>query len=269
MDYSESYVIVEDNLDHLTEVKMGDYITHAFCEAGECEVWYSGTCLLFHKGDCMIIVANRLVTKVVPSTDFHVSVIYVEMGFLQVCTPHSNYGTRGGMSLYIDPIMRLNEEEQVVCERDFREVFRRMKEPHHWFHGDEMAAILQLLFIDFFEFHSRINGEAGLTAQTASVLDRFVEMLDRSDYKQSREVAFYASELCVTPKYLSEICKKVSGYSANYWINRYASIEISHLLKDSSLSLTDIADQFGFSSLSHFSRYVQNNLGASPSSFRE
>ena len=36
-----------------------------------------------------------------------------------------------------------------------------------------------------------------------------------------------------------------------------------------SLTLTDIADCFNFASLSHFSRYVPNNLGASPSSFRE
>ena len=46
-------------------------------------------------------------------------------------------------------------------------------------------------------------------------------------------------------------------------------MELSHLLKDRSLTLTDIADRFSFASLSHFSRYVQNNLGASPSSFRE
>ena len=33
--------------------------------------------------------------------------------------------------------------------------------------------------------------------------------------------------------------------------------------------LSDLHDRFNFASLSHFSRYVQNNLGASPSSFRE
>ena len=100
-------------------------------------------------------------------------------------------------------------------------------------------------------------------------MDRFVAMLERSDYREHRDVAWYASELCVTPKYLSEICKRVSGQSANYWINRYTAMELSHLLKDRSLTLTDIADRFNFASLSHFSRYVQNNLGASPSSFRE
>ena len=75
-------------------------------------------------------------------------------------------------------------------------------------------------------------------------------------------------KLCVTPKYLSEVCKRVSGFSANSWINCYAAINLVHLLKDKSLSLTDISDMYDFSSQSHFSRFVQNNLGQKPSAFR-
>lgn len=60
----------------------------------------------------------------------------------------------------------------------------------------------------------------------------------------------------------------MSGYSANFWINRYATIDIARLLRDKSLSLTDIADIYGFTSQSHFTRYVQQNLGATPSAFR-
>ena len=62
------------------------------------------------------------------------------------------------------------------------------------------------------------------------------------------------------PKYLSEVCKKVSGLPAAFWITRYTSLDISRLLRNRSLSFTDISDMFGFSSLSHFSRYVQINL---------
>ena len=63
--------------------------------------------------------------------------------------------------------------------------------------------------------------------------------------------------LCVTPKYLSEISRLVSGYSASYWIARYTALDISRQLRDRSLSIEAVADLFHFSSLSHFSRYVQ------------
>ena len=279
MELQENSVIIDDNLDRMLDSELAIHFTHAYCEAGQCEVTFNGQTFTLGEGGCMIIIANRLVSRVVPSVDFKVKVIYVDESFLQACTPHSNYGTRGGLSLYVNPIMRLTDEEREICRRGFENVFYRMEHPHRFFHGDEMMAALQQLFIDFYECHARIEGDADISTQMAQVMNNFIGMLERGDYRKNREVSYYADKLCVTPKYLSEVCKKVSGFSArsalgtlrsskNSWINRYAAIDLVHLLKDKSLSLTDIAYMFDFSSPSHFSRFVQNNLGQKPSAFR-
>lgn len=57
---------------------------------------------------------------------------------------------------------------------------------------------------------------------------------------------------------------KKSGYPANYWINRYTSMDIARLLRDKSLSFVQISDMFRFSSPAYFSRYVQRTLGLNP-----
>jgi AraC-like DNA-binding protein len=279
MELPENSVIIDDRLDRMLESELGGHFMHAYCEAGQCEVTFNGQPFTLSEGGCMIIIANRLVSRVVPSADFKVKVIYVEESFLQACTPHGNYGTRGGLSLYINPIMRLTDDERLrvgkrssgmreICQRGFENVCYRMEHPHRYFHGDEMMAALQQMFIDFYECHARIEGDAEISTQAAQVMNRFIEMLEHGDYRKNREVSYYADKLCVTPKYLSEVCKKVSGFSANSWINRYAAIDLVHLLKDKSLSLTDIAYMYDFSSQSHFSRFVQNNLGQKPSAFR-
>lgn len=85
----------------------------------------------------------------------------------------------------------------------------------------------------------------------------------------SREVSYYADALCVTPKYLSEVSKKVSGYPANYWINRYTSLDIARLLRDKTLTFVQISDMFRFSLPAYFSRYVQRTLGMNPTQYRE
>lgn len=77
------------------------------------------------------------------------------------------------------------------------------------------------------------------------------------------------SRLCITPKYLSEVTNLVSGHSANYWIQRFTSLEISRLLREKSLTPTEIADRFGFSSLSYFTRFVSRTLGFTPSELRK
>ena len=268
MELEANSIIIDRGLDRMLEPELGSHFTHAYCEAGQCEVTFNGQDFILHEGGCMIIVANRLVSRVVPSCDFRVTVIYVDESFLQASSPHSNYGTRGGLSLYINPIMRLTDEEREICRRGFENVCYRMEHPHRFFHADEMTAALQQLFIDFYECHARIEGDAEVSTQAAQVMQRFIALLEHGDYRKNREVSYYADKLCVTPKYLSEVCKKVSGFSANTWINRYAAVELVHLLKDKSLSLTDIAYMFDFSSPSHFSRFVQNNLGQKPSAFR-
>lgn len=100
-------------------------------------------------------------------------------------------------------------------------------------------------------------------------MSRFLTMLEEGTYREHREVSYYADRLCVTAKYLSEVTKKVSGYAANYWINRYTILDISRQLRDKSLTFVQISDMFGFSSPAYFSRYVQQNLGVKPSDYRE
>ena len=125
------------------------------------------------------------------------------------------------------------------------------------------------MILDFFDFHATLYGFDRITSQYYQLMEQFLELLEQGDFRHNREIGYYADKLCVTPKYLSEVSKKVSGLPANYWITRYTALDISRQLRDRSLSLTDISDMFGFSSTAHFSRYVQNNLGARPSDFRE
>jgi len=125
------------------------------------------------------------------------------------------------------------------------------------------------MIIDFFDFHAQLYPTDKITSQQHQLMEEFMSMLERGDFRQNRDIGYYADKLCVTSKYLSEVCKKVSGLPAAFWITRYTALDISRLLRDRSLTFTDISDMFGFSSLSHFSRYVQTSLGAKPSDFRE
>lgn len=60
----------------------------------------------------------------------------------------------------------------------------------------------------------------------------------------------------------------MSGYPANYWINRYTALDIARLLRDKTLTFVQISDMFRFSSPAYFSRYVQRMLGVNPTRYR-
>ena len=68
------------------------------------------------KGDCVIIVANHLVTELHPTDDFHAKIIFIEPGFMDVCTPHTSYGIVGGMTMFINPVMHLDERAVALLQ---------------------------------------------------------------------------------------------------------------------------------------------------------
>lgn len=257
-------VIIRDTLEELGTDVANNYIAYAYCYAGTCEVDFNDKAFRFEAGDCMIIVSNKLVESVVPSDGFRCKVIYITSSFLEMCSPDNNYYVKGTTTLFLNPIMRLTAEEQAQCRKDFDDVEHRLRQTSHHFQKDVLKSTIQTLFLDFYEFHARIYGYAEVPQQAAGLLSRFFALLESGSYRTHREVAYYASVLCVVPKYLSEVSYKLSGFSANYWIKRFTIQEIKKLLRDKSLTTVEIAERLNFSSVSYFNRYVRKNLGVSP-----
>ena len=86
---------------------------------------------------------------------------------------------------------------------------------------------------------------------------------------QHHDVAYFAGKLCITPKYLSAVCKKQSGKTASDLINQVASNYIRHMLSSSDKSIKEIAADTGFTNLSFFGKYVRRELGMSPRDYRQ
>lgn len=262
-------IIISETLSEIASEKMDGYLAHALCLDGSAEFDFNGKHFTFVSHDLLIIRKGELVTNLTVSEDFKVMVIYIDKGFVEHCTPQSNYGMKGQVALFMNPIMNLNQAQFNLCLQDFTGVKYRYDTKGFVFYEESLRCAIQLMILDFFDFHAWLYGENSLTPQLASIMTRFFELLDTGIYRQHREVTYYASELCVSAKYLSEVCKKVSGHSANFWINRYTALDISRQLRNKKYTFVQIADMFNFSSPAYFSRYVQNNLGMSPSDYRE
>ena len=81
-------------------------------------------------------------------------------------------------------------------------------------------------------------------------------------------MAFYAGELCITPKYLSIITKECVGASAKELIDRYAITELKLQLKSSSIPLKEIAAQLNYPCEAFLCKYFKKHTGMTPSNYR-
>lgn len=96
---------------------------------------------------------------------------------------------------------------------------------------------------------------------------QFTELLGEH-YKHERSVGFYARQLCITPKYLTTLIKRISGKSVSEWIDNYVILEAKTLLKYSNMSVQEIAYYLNFPNQSFFGNYFKRNAGMSPSQYK-
>ncbi len=83
-----------------------------------------------------------------------------------------------------------------------------------------------------------------------------------------REVAFYAAEQYLTPRYFSSVVKACSKKSAQQWIIEIVIEKMEDLLTGSEMSIKEIAYAFNFPTQSFFGKYFKQYTGMSPKEYR-
>lgn len=83
-----------------------------------------------------------------------------------------------------------------------------------------------------------------------------------------RQLSFYAEALNISTPYLARIVRQCCGHSAMTVINQTICRESITLLRNISLSISQIAYKLHFADVASFSRFFKRVYGMSPSSFR-
>lgn len=81
-------------------------------------------------------------------------------------------------------------------------------------------------------------------------------------------IDYYASRLCITPRYMSTIIRQVSGKSAKQWIDDALVTRIKIDLKHSDKTIAHIADDMNFPNPSFMIKFFKRMTGMTPASFR-
>lgn len=133
-------------------------------------------------------------------------------------------------------------------------------------------SVMQLLRVFYWDIYAvYINDpEAEKTAYThkEELAFRFMRMIVE-EHSPNREVAYYAEKLGISPKYLTNLMKGLSGQSARDWIVYYTIFEIKALLRESSMDLKTIVARVNFPDQSTLSRFFRRYTGVSPTQYRK
>jgi len=88
------------------------------------------------------------------------------------------------------------------------------------------------------------------------------------EQQKRQQVNYYAEKLCITPKYLSTVCRKVSGKSPIRWITDSVMEDSYQLLRNTDMTVKEISNKLGFPNSSFFGQYFREHAGTTPIEYR-
>ena len=130
---------------------------------------------------------------------------------------------------------------------------------------------LKAFFIGFHEYLQRnpqYRPDEVKSYRVRELFNRFMMLLEK-DYKISRDVNYYAEQMNISSKYLTNIVNQVTGHTPKTIIDQYVILQIKMHLKRTTQSIKEMAWEFHFADVSFFCRYFKKHTGLTPQQIRE
>ena len=270
--YSDNDIVVVDSIQQFAEVSTALVSMNAvvICTSGKVQGFINGKQIELHQNQVAIIPQNIIVTDVMVSPDFNLKAMFLTNRILQSFLREKMNVWNDMMYVHRHHIVTMDEDEILFYTHFYdmlKLTFNRGKD--NPFRTDVIQSLLRSAILglcgamkQYFPVDIEFQGKT-----SDAYFQHFLDLLHSTEVKR-RTVEAYANDLCISAKYLSTICKRHSGKTANEWITEHVMEDIRYYLKQTDFSIKQICDRLGFPNPSFFGKYVKDHFGMTPMEFR-
>lgn len=268
--YTDGEIYFADNITSfptLTKAFKVNFFAFGFCLNGEIQLHLNGNEHTLKRFDGIFVDARTVVDLGHYTPEFRCIILGFSTGLGFNLINKSLFDA--AMQIRSNPVIHFKPEEVELMLHYYGLAKFKIEHTNLNFGRETMGYIVQALLYDLLSNVSQHieNEKSNILRQGDKLFRRFVIMLADGKVRQ-RSVQNYAAELCVTPKYLTSICRAHAGRTAGELIAQSVVNRIKQLLLYSDLSIKEIAAEMEFDNLSFFGKYVKKHLGHSPNTFR-
>ena len=257
---------------HLSSVFKLGFVSMVFCTSGNLSITINSERYDVSANDGLLIDIQSVVSDIAHDADFKCKIIC--MSFNEGVSYLNNGVFEVFMQMREKPVIHFSEEEMELMSKYYE--LAHFKMDHKWMGVTAHESIRMILRAYLTDMVNSIKQRSPQTASSGSdimrqgdkIFRQFVLLLANNEGIH-RSVKDYADRLCVSPKYLSSICRYKEGKTARELISISTTKHIKEMLLYSPLSIKEIANKMGFDNLSFFGKYVKKKLGASPNNYRK
>lgn len=268
--YSDGDISLMTDINDLSElngIKSDSYLFLA-SRKGRLQIDINGNSHTIKEGERLTVLPQNFTDNILVSVD--ADIVMLRLSVRIVSDLMREHIDKWNRMIYICKAYRMSAVKNLEEQMQFyyRLILSKTMNPDQKYHKEIIRTIIKAILL---EMLSNMETDRCQSAEgenkTQFQFNRFLQILSSEDVKH-RPIDFYADRLCISSKYLSVICSKVSGKSARQWIDEYTVEDIRYHLLNTDYSIKEIAYRLGFENLSFFGKYVKRHFGKSPSELR-
>lgn len=173
--------------------------------------------------------------------------------------PFFNYNTL--------PSYKLSKEQRQLFKNYFDLIYKEFKQNKEGAYELIKSYLTILLFTAKRELMTMPNSSY-LQTRAREITFNFERAIKQTKHKK-QSIKYFAQQLHISPIYLAECVKKVTGKTAKKIIDEYVLMEAKSLIKNSKKNIADIAYSMGFEDNSNFIKYFKKQTGLTPKAYKK
>lgn len=245
-----------------------DYYTLCICTSGEIHIEIDNEKYHASANHFLISAPSTIIKFLKVSDNFKMKLLFFDKNFLikNISNPFiiekMNLFTKGSYS-----VVKTAEEKSLLLQR-LLDYLKEKSDRKGKFTDEIVRTIIFNILLETAEIVEAQKGN--LLEKEEGKKDLFLKFrkLIRENIKEQKSVAYYAEQLFVSSKYLIEIIKKASGKTPHQVINEMLLKEAYVMLGNPDITISEIAFQLQFNSISAFGRFFKKHTLISPSQYR-
>jgi YesN/AraC family two-component response regulator len=223
------------------------------------------------KDDLLFIAPNATKQFVEASEDCAFIVLVFTQDFLtQTIVNIKHIDAFDFFSTQSAPLFRIEQEDADLLYKHLLLLQEKtLSRPAHPFHMEILKHAFMEWLYEWAAIYMRLNAmnKVQMTRKENLVM-RFLKIL-MAHFKEERSVQYYAGQLYISPKYLTETVKEVTGKTAGELIDESVIMEAKILLSNTQVPVAQVARELYFSDQFFFSKYFKKHTGLTPSEYRK
>lgn len=241
----------------------------ALCVDGKARYTVDTTEHVIAKNDLIIINQGQIAGDYMRSVDFRGLAIMTTNDFLQEIIKDFHELSKLFLFIRNNPVFHLSDDECKIFKLYFNAMQQRIVMPEHHFRHQVVSSLFRTMIYDVGDRIWQLQNDVESKVQTRAegIFADFIRLVE-ANFREQRRVSWYGEQLCITPKYLSEMVKAASQETPNEWIDKYVVLELRLLLKNTTLSVKEITKSMNFPNQSFLGKYFKEHVGMSPSEYR-